>query len=73
MRVGRAVGMLLAGLALAGSVGCAERPGWRALLEGVGSRFISARDLKGMLDRGENRVLVDAGDEVRMPPSPPWT
>ena len=59
-RVGAAV---LAGVALVAAAGCAERPPWRSQLEGRGIRFISARELKGMLDRGEDLVLVDARDE----------
>ena len=47
-----------------GAVGSAGRPGWREQLEGIGVGFITARDLKGMLDRREDLVLVDARDEV---------
>ncbi len=56
--------MLVAGLALVAVASCAEQPGWRSQLEGVGIRFISARELKALLDRREDLVLVDARDEV---------
>jgi len=55
---------LLAGLVLLAAAGCTVRPAWREQLEGIGVRFISARELKGMLDRREGLVLVDARDEV---------
>ena len=60
---------LLAVLALAGGVlalapTCAKPPQWRAELERVGIRFVSAKELKGMMDRGDDFVLVDARDEV---------
>ena len=60
-RVGAAV---LAGVALVAAAGCAERPAWRSQLEDRGIRFISPRELKGMLDRREDLVLIDARDEV---------
>ena len=44
--------------------GAGARPDWRSPLEGAGIRFIAARQLKGMMDRGERFVLVDARDEV---------
>ncbi len=50
--------------ALVLAAGCAARPAWREQLEGAGIGFISARDLKGMMDRREDFVLVDARDEV---------
>ena len=43
---------------------CAKPPPWRAALESVGIRFISAKELKAMMDRGDDLVLVDARDEV---------
>ena len=43
---------------------CAKIPSWRAELERVGIRFISAKELKVMMDRGDDFVLVDARDEV---------
>ena len=60
---------LLAVLALAGGVlalapTCAKPPQWRAELERVGIRFVSAKELKAMMDRGADLVLVDARDEV---------
>lgn len=36
----------------------------RARLEAVGIRFIAARELKVLLDRGEPLTLVDARDEI---------
>ena len=55
---------LMAAVALAALAGCAERPAWRAQLEGAGIRFISARDLNAMLDRREDLILIDARDEA---------
>jgi len=60
---------LLTGLALAGAIlalapPCAKIPSWRAELERVGIRFISATELKAMMDRGDEFVLVDARDKV---------
>jgi rhodanese-related sulfurtransferase len=46
------------------SSGAAIRPDWRTPLERAGIRFISARELQGMLARGEPLTLVDARDEV---------
>lgn len=63
MKVGRVGGLRLGGLAVLAAAGCTERPGWRSQLEGVGIRFITARELKAMLDRREALVLVDARDE----------
>ena len=51
-------------LVLVAVVGCAGRPAWREPLEGVGIGFISARELKGMLDRRQDLMLVDARDEI---------
>jgi len=60
---------LLTALALAGVVvalapTCAKPPQWRAELERVGIRFVSARELKSMMDHGDDLVLVDARDAV---------
>ena len=44
--------------------GCAPRADWRRPLEAVGIRFISARELHGMMQRGERFTLIDARDEV---------
>lgn len=44
--------------------GAGARPDWRSPLERAGIGFIAARELKGMMDRGERFVLVDARDEV---------
>ena len=60
-RMGRIALACLMALGLAGS---AAKPVWRAQLEDVGIRFISARELKAMLDRREDLLLVDARDEV---------
>lgn len=46
------------------SAGAEVRPDWRTPLESAGIRFISARELYGMLARGEPLTLVDARDEV---------
>jgi len=40
--------------------GAGARPDWRSPLERAGIRFIAGRELKGMMDRGERFVLVDA-------------
>ena len=56
--------VLLAGLVLVAFGSCSPAPPWRSQLEGLGIRFISARELKVMLDRQEDLVLVDARDEV---------
>ncbi len=55
---------VIAAVALAILAGCAERPAWRAQLEDAGIRFITARELKAMLDRGDDLALIDARDEV---------
>lgn len=49
---------------LVAAVGCTAPPAWRTQLESVGIRFISARELKVMLERDELLTLVDARDEV---------
>ena len=60
-----AVARLLAvALVLVAAAGCAARPAWQEQLEGAGIGFISARELKAMMDRREDFVLVDARDEV---------
>jgi rhodanese-related sulfurtransferase len=56
--------LLHAGVALVLGAACAARPPWQEQLEGAGIGFISARELKGMIDRQEDFVLVDARDEV---------
>ena len=43
---------------------CSKSPQWRANLEGAGIRFISAKELKAMMERGDDFVLVDARDEI---------
>jgi rhodanese-related sulfurtransferase len=59
-RLGVAV---LAGLAV--TAGGAEiRPDWRGPLERAGIRFISAVELRAMLQHGQPLTLVDARDEV---------
>jgi rhodanese-related sulfurtransferase len=55
---------LLVSLLLAAIASCSGPPPWRGQLEGIGVRFISARELKAMLDRREDFVLIDARDEV---------
>lgn len=56
--------VLLAGLLALAGVGCGGRPAWRSQLEGIGIRFISAQELKAMVDRHEDLILIDARDEV---------
>ena len=46
------------------NAGSAIRPDWRTPLEHAGIRFISARELQGMLARGEPLTLIDARDAV---------
>ncbi len=55
---------LVAVFFLAMAVACTTAPPWRTQLEAIGIRFISARELRAMLDRREDLVLVDARDEV---------
>jgi len=55
---------LLVSLLLASIASCSGPPAWRGQLEGIGVRFISARELKAMLDRREDFVLIDARDEI---------
>lgn len=57
-------GMLFVSLALLAAAGCIARRDWRSQLEDVGIRFISARELKAMLHRRQDLVLIDARDEV---------
>jgi 3-mercaptopyruvate sulfurtransferase SseA len=54
--------LLLAGIATA----CVTaRPPWYGELEAIGIRFMTAaREVKGMMDRGERFLLIDARDEV---------
>ena len=54
--------LALVGVVLALAPTCAKPPPWRAELERVGIRFISAKELKSMMDRGADFVLVDARD-----------
>lgn len=56
--------LALAGVVLALAPTCAKPPHWRAELERVGLRFVSAKELKAMMDRGDDFVLVDARDEL---------
>lgn len=42
----------------------AQPPPWYRELEALGIRFITAPEVKGMMDRGERFVLIDARDEV---------
>jgi len=53
--------LVLAGTATA----ClSAQPPWHGALGAIGIRFITAPELKGMMDRGERFVLIDARDEV---------
>ncbi len=54
--------VVLAGAVLTLAPTCSRSPQWRADLERAGIRFISARELKAMMDRGDDFVLVDARD-----------
>jgi rhodanese-related sulfurtransferase len=54
----------LAGVVLALAPTGAKPPQWRAELERVGIRFVSARELRAMMDRDDDFVVVDARDEV---------
>ena len=56
--------LALAGVVLAMAPTCAKPPPWRAELERVGIRFVSATELKAMMEHGDDFVLVDARDEV---------
>lgn len=56
--------LALAGIVLALAPTGAKPPQWRAELERVGIQFISARDLRAMMDRGDDVVVVDARAEV---------
>jgi rhodanese-related sulfurtransferase len=58
------IALVLAAAVLALAPTCAKPPQWRAELERVGIRFVSARELKSMMDRGDDFVLVDARDQV---------
>jgi len=65
MRAGRLhllTALALAGVVLALAPNCAKPPQWRTELERVGIRFVSAKELKAMMDRGDDLVLVDARD-----------
>lgn len=53
---------VLAGIALQVAPTCAKPPQWRAELERVGIRFVSAREVRSMMDRGDDFMLVDARD-----------
>ena len=56
--------LVLAMIALILLPTCAGPPRWQADLQRAGIRFISAKELKAMMDRGDDFVLVDARDEV---------
>ena len=58
--MGIAILVFLAGL----TGGTSPRPDWRGQLEAVGIRFVSAREVHAMLERGEPLTVVDARDEV---------
>jgi rhodanese-related sulfurtransferase len=50
----------LAGVVVALAPTCAKPPQWRAELERVGIRFVSAKEVKSMMERRDDFVLVDA-------------
>ena len=56
--------LVLAVVVGAAATGSTPRPPWYQEVETIGIRLISARELKGMLDRGEGLVVIDARDEV---------
>jgi rhodanese-related sulfurtransferase len=56
--------LALAGVVMTLAPTCAKPPQWRAELERVGIRFVSAKELKAMMDRRDGFILVDARDEV---------
>jgi rhodanese-related sulfurtransferase len=58
------MGLMLAAASDRGDASGPLLPAWRRQLESVGIRFISARTLKAMMERGDAFVLVDARDEV---------
>src|SRR5262249_491169 len=47
--------------------GVEARPDWKAPLQHVGIRFISARDLHTLLTSGARLTLVDARDQIHFP------
>ena len=63
-RTGRAASRALVASLILLAAGSAAPPRWRTQLEAAGIRFISAKELTGMMDRGEAFTLVDARDEV---------
>jgi rhodanese-related sulfurtransferase len=56
--------LLLTVVACAAITGSAPRPPWYQEVEAIGIRLISARELKGMPDRRERVLVIDARDEV---------
>ena len=50
----------LAGVVVALAPTCAKPPQWRAELERLGIRFVSANEVKSMMERRDDFVLVDA-------------
>ena len=63
-RVGRAAGRVVVASLILLAAGSVAPPRWRTQLEAAGIHFVSAKDVKGMMDRGEAFALVDARDEV---------
>jgi rhodanese-related sulfurtransferase len=62
MRAPRVVALaILVGLGFAGAD---IRPDWKTPLERAGIRFISARELHGLMASGDPFVLIDARDEI---------
>lgn len=64
-RAGRSLFLVVLLLApLLTASGCDRRPRWYRDLEAVGIHFVSAREVKAMLDRDEPLTVIDARDAV---------
>lgn len=61
---GKQLALLLLVLAGTATACLTARPSWYRELEAIGVRFITAPEVKGMMDRGERFSLIDARDEV---------
>jgi len=61
---GNKLALLLLVLAGTATACLTAQPPWYRELEAIGIRFITAPEVKGMMDRGERFVLIDARDDV---------
>ncbi len=61
---GNQVALLLLVLASTATACLTAQPPWYRELGAIGIRFVTAPEVKGMMDRGERFVLIDARDEV---------